>query len=300
MSNSLLQKRNLNLKQLILVLILGLFAFTSIMPLFLVLAVSFSSEASIGEYGYSFFPRELSWLGYRYLLVNGSAVLRSFMVSLSVTIGGTLLGVFLMAMYAYPLSRRDFYFRNFFTFYIFFTMLFSGGLVPTYLVITKLLGLQNTLLALIVPLAFSPFSVIILRTFFQSIPSSIIESCRIDGAREWTVFLRIILPMSAPGIATIGLFLAVGYWNDWFQALLYIRNETLLPLQAFLQRIQENLQFLSNYLNVSVEVVTALGQLPTETARMAIVVLTTLPILVSYPFFQRFFISGLTIGAIKG
>ncbi len=296
MNKSLLR----NPKQLSLTVVLGVIAFTSIMPLILVLSISLSSESAIGKFGYTFFPRELSFTGYRYLFINSLLMLRALAVTISVTAIGTLLGIFLMSMYAYPLSRSDFAFRNFFTFYIFFTMLFSGGLVPSYLVMTKILNLHNTLGALIIPLAFNPFYVIVLRTFFQGIPTSIIDSGRIDGAGEWTIYLRMILPMSVPGIATISLFLAVAYWNDWFQAMLYIRSDALLPVQALLQQIQRSLEFLTSAFNVNAGVVASLGELPTETVRMAIVILTTLPIMLTYPFFQRFFISGLTIGAVKG
>ncbi len=287
------------LYQAILSVVLGVIALTVVAPLLLILSISFSSEASIISNGYHFWPREFSIHAYEYIFENGSSILRAFGISVVVTVLGTLLAVFLMSLYSYALSRQDFAFRRFFTFYIFFTMLFSGGLVPGYLVMTKILHLQDTLLALILPLAFNAFFVIVLRTFLQNIPQEIIDSGRIDGAGEWTIFFHLILPIAIPGIATIGLFSAVTYWNDWFQALLYIRNPNLLPLQTFLSKIQQNIELLVQNPEIRFAQNAIMADLPRESSRMAIVVLTLVPILVSYPFFQRFFISGLTVGAIK-
>ncbi len=279
---------------------LGLLASCFVLPLFLVVSISLSSEASIAQNGFRFVPSELSWEAYSYIFSNSARIVRSFIVSSIVTVGGTLLAIFLMSLYAYALSRREFAFRRFFTFYIFFTMLFNGGLVPTYLVVTKLLNLQNNLFALIVPLAFNAFFTIILHTFFQTIPDSIIESGRIDGAKEWVVFFHLVLPLAIPGMATIALFVGVGYWNDWFQALLYIRDPLLLPLQSFLSSIQKDLEVLWRNPELTGVYSEIFRNVPAESSRMAIVIITTLPILVSYPFFQRFFISGLTVGSIKG
>ena len=178
-------------------------------------------------------------------------------------------------------------------------MLFNGGLVPTYLIVTKLLGLQDNLLALMVPIAFNAFFTIILRTFFQGIPESIIESGRMDGAKEWQIFLFLVLPLSIPGISTIALFVGLGYWNDWFQALLYIRDPFLLPLQSFLASIQKDIEILATNPYLSGVKSEILDNIPAKSSRMAIVIITILPILVTYPFFQRFFISGLTVGSIK-
>lgn len=286
-------------KQLLLELIMLCVALLYILPLVLIVSVSLSSESSISQSGYQFWPKEFSISAYRYLFENIQQILRSFMVSITVTTLGTLVSIFLMSLYAYAISRKDFAYRKIFSFYIFFTMLFNGGLVPTYLVMTKLLHLQDTIFSLIVPLAFNAFFVIVLRSFFQTIPISVIESGRMDGASEWRIFLSLVVPMAIPGIATIALFAGVGYWNDWFQALLYIRNPNLLPLQAFLAQIQQNIEFLARNSQIAAASSLVVRDLPQESARMAIVVLTTLPILLSYPFFQRYFISGLMVGSVK-
>ena len=288
-----------NSAQWFLTIFLGILAAFFILPLLLVVAISLSSESSIADYGFRFFPKELTLEAYGYIFTNSSRVVRAFMISVVVTVGGTLLSVVLMSLYAYALSRKEFLFRRFFTFYIFFTMLFSGGLVPSYLVVTKLLQLQDNIFALIVPTAFNVFLTIILRSFFQSIPESIIESGRMDGAKELRVFFSLVVPLAIPGIATVALFVGVAYWNDWFQALLYIRDPLLLPLQSFLSSIQKNIELLALNPNLTGLKSEILSSVPAESSRMAIVIITTLPILVSYPFFQKFFISGLTVGAIK-
>ena len=180
-------------------------------------------------------------------------------------------------------------------------MLFSGGMVASYLVVTRFLGLKNTIWALILPMCVSSFHIIILRTFFKtSVPDAIIESAKIDGASEWRLFLRIVLPISLPGIATIGLFLTLGYWNDWFNAMLYIDEPNLIPLQYLLIRLENSMEFLANNAtSLGANAIEATKSMPKDTAKMAIVVISTLPIIFAYPFFQRYFVNGLTIGAVK-
>lgn len=206
-----------------------------------------------------------------------------------------------MSMFAYAISRRSFAYRGFFTKLIVIPMLFSGGMVSTYLVITRFLGLKNNLLALILPLCVSSFNIIILRTFFKtSVPEAILESAKIDGASEWTTFLKIVIPISTPGIATIALFLMLGYWNDWFNAMLYIDETALMPLQYILIRIDTSMEFLaSNAASLGANAASIVANMPKETAKMGIVVISTLPIIVAYPFFQRYFVNGLTVGAVK-
>ena len=286
--------------QWVLSIMLGLLAVFFILPLVLVAAVSLSSEESIAENGFRFLPQALSFEAYNYIFTNSARILRAFGVSIIVTLGGSLMAVVLMSLYGYALSRPEFAFRRFFTFYIFFTMLFNGGLVPTYLVVTKLLRLQDSIMALMVPLAFNAFFTIILRSFFQNIPDSIVESGRMDGAGELRIFAVLVVPLAVPGIATVALFVGVGYWNDWFQALLYIRDPLLLPLQSFLSSIQKNIELLALNPNLTGLRSEILSNVPAESSRMAIVIITTLPILLTYPIFQRFFISGLTVGSVKG
>ena len=214
---------------------------------------------------------------------------------------GTLIGLLLTGTYAYALSRKTYAFRSFFTKVITVPMLFSGGMIANYLVMAKVLMLKNTIWALILPLCMNSFNVIVLRTFFKtSIPDSVVESAKIDGASEWKLVFRIVIPMAMPGLATIGLFLTLGYWNDWFNALMYIDNKDWIPLQFLLMQIQNSIDWLaSNKSMMGVDGIQAAANLPKETIKMAIVVISTLPIIFAYPFFQRYFVNGLTIGAVK-
>ena len=204
------------------------------------------------------------------------------------------------SLYAYTISRSNFPYRKFFTVFALITMLFTPGMVANYLVVTNLLNMQDTVLALILPLALGPFNILVMRTFFKkTIPDSIIESARIDGASEMKIFMKIVLPLAVPGIATISLFAALGYWNDWFNALLYIQKDELVPLQYLLMRIMNNLEYLSKNAGASAQLQGGLAALPSESARMAITVIATLPIVLTYPFFQKYFVGGLTIGGVK-
>ena len=235
---------------------------------------------------------------YSYNIKAGSDIIRSYVVTITITVVGTIIGVLLIGTYAYALSRKTYAYRKFFTIVITIPMMFGGGMVATYMIIARLLHLTNTLWALILPMAMNSFNIIVLRTFFNtSIPDAVVESAKIDGASEWRLFFQIVIPMSLPGFATIALFLTLGYWNDWFNALLYIEESSLKPLQSLLMSIESNMQFLKSEglkLGLSVQ------DMPEESLRMAIVVISTLPILVAYPFFQRYFVNGLTVGAVKG
>jgi putative aldouronate transport system permease protein len=283
-------------------LLLLLLAAVSIIPFLLVVSVSFTDEASIREYGYRFIPKVFSLKGYNYLYRQRVTMLHSLGMSVLVTAGGTVLGVLLTSSMGYGLSRLEFRLHKFFTWFVFIPMIFNGGMVSSYFVVTRFLGLRNSPWALILPLCVSSFYVIICRTFFRStIPDSLVESATIDGAGQFTVYFRIVLPLSLPVLATIGLFLSFAYWNDWFQAMLYIDKTELLTLQAYLNRILDNINFLaSNASAMGVSQSELLASLPREGARMAIAVIAVLPIACVYPFFQRYFISGLTVGAVKG
>ncbi|MHC1750664.1 MAG: carbohydrate ABC transporter permease [Cellulosilyticaceae bacterium] len=274
---------------------------TCVLPMILVFMISFSSEASIAQYGYSFLPKEFVLNAYKYLWEAKDSIFTAFKVSIIVTVGGTVIGLLLNTSIAYSLSRSNFRFRKFFTWVIFIPMLFSGGMISFYIVVANMLGLKDNLLALMLPMAVSSFYIIILRTFFQTtVPDSLIESAKIDGASQLRIFTTIVLPISLPAIATIGLFLTFAYWNDWYNAMLFIDSAKLVPLQGVLNRIQLNIEFInknSSLLGASASDIIA--RLPTESVRMAIVVLVVLPIACSYPFFQKYFISGLTIGAVK-
>lgn len=277
-------------------------ALICVIPLVFVGIISLSSSESIEKVGYSFFPPKWSIDAYSYLWRERISIGSAVFVSVFVTVVGTIAGLFLNAAMGYVLSRPTFKLKKFFTIFIFIPMLFNGGLVSSYLINTQVLKLTNTYLALILPIAVSSFYVIILRTFFQTtIPDSIIESAKIDGSSQMRIFFSIVLPISLPVLATIGLFLSFGYWNDWFSAMLYIQSnhQEMYPLQYVLISIEKNMEFLSRsaqYMSPD----RSTSSLPTESTRMAIVMLVVIPIALSYPFFQKYFISGLTIGAVKG
>ncbi|MCM3256475.1 MULTISPECIES: carbohydrate ABC transporter permease [Bacillales] len=281
-------------------LIAGIFSFLCVFPFLFVMIISFTDEGSLARNGYQIWPEKWSLEAYKYVFQTGDTLLRSYGVTIFVTVVGTLLSLFIISLYAYAISRKGFRYRNFFSFFAFFTMLFNGGLVPTYIVATQLLGLKDSIWALILPLALNAFYIMILRTFYStSVPDAIIESGKIDGASEFKIFYKLVLPLSLPGLATIGLFSTLGYWNDWFNALLYIDDPNLVPLQSMLMRIETSMQFiLQNSQNSSLSMA-ALQSMPQDTSRMAMVVLATGPIILAYPFFQRYFIQGLTIGAVK-
>jgi len=276
-------------------------AFITLMPAVFVLILSFSSEASINAIGYSFTPLEWSYKTYAYLWRERAYIGISFINSLFITVGGTALGLVLCSTMGYSLSRPSFIFRKFLSYFIFIPMLFSGGLVSSYVINTQVYMMGNTFAALILPIACSTFYIIIMRTFFQTtVPDSIIESAKMDGARQLRIFGQIVLPISLPAIATIGLFFTFAYWNDWFLARLYLdsNRQDLYPLQYVLISIERNIEFMTR--NAQFMTAGSTSDLPGETIRMAIVMVVVLPIACSYPFFQRYFISGLTIGAVKG
>lgn len=281
--------------------ILTILSLLSVIPFIFVIIISFTDEQALTMNGYRFIPEKWSLYAYQYIINAGENILRSYGVTILVTVTGTVIGLLLTGTYAYALSRKTYAFRSFFTKVITVPMLFSGGMIANYLVMTKVLMLKNTIWALILPLCMNSFNVIVLRTFFKtSIPDSVVESAKIDGASEWKLFFRIVIPMAMPGLATIGLFLTLGYWNDWFNALMYIDNKDWIPLQFLLMQIQNSIDWLaSNKSMMGVDGIQAAANLPKETIKMAIVVISTLPIIFAYPFFQRYFVNGLTIGAVK-
>ena len=283
-------------------LILVLFSLCCILPFVFVIIISFSSEASIKTIGYSFFPAEWSLEAYRQVFKLGDQLFLSYFNSFLITVVGTVLSVAMCVLYAYPLFRRDYRLRGFFTFFSFFTMIFGGGLIPTYIVCKNLLGLSNNYAALIVPLLVSPFNIIIMRTFFQSsVPFDLIEAATIDGSGEYSTLAHVVLPIVKPGIATVALLTALAYWNEWFLCLLYVTDRKLYPLQYLLMEMQRNAEFISRNSSVmGAASAEALRNLPNQTMRMAVVVFIVVPIACAYPFFQRYVVAGLTIGSVKG
>jgi putative aldouronate transport system permease protein len=283
-------------------IVIGFFCLLCIVPFIFVAIISFSSENSIREIGFSFMPVEWASEAYRYILDLGDQLWRSYFNSFFITILGTLLSVLICILYSYALFRKDFKYRKFFTFFCFFTMLFGGGLAPTYMVCKNMLGLSDNYAALIVPMLVNPFNIIIMRTFFQSsVPTELIEAAAIDGSGEYNTLFRIIVPISKPGIATIALLNALAYWNEWFIAMLYVRDAKYIPLQYLLMKMQNQVDFLvRNSSMIGAEATKIMNELPQESLRMALVVLIVVPIACAYPFFQRYIISGLTIGSVKG
>lgn len=282
-------------------IIMTILALVSVIPFIFVIIISLTDEQALTMNGYRFIPEKWSLYAYEYIVNAGESILKSYGVTILVTVLGTLIGLFLISTYAYALSRKTYAYRSFFTKVITIPMLFSGGMIANYLIVTKVLMLKDTIWALILPLCMNSFNVIVLRTFFKtSIPDSVVESAKIDGASEWRLFFKIVLPMALPGLATIGLFLTLTYWNDWFNAMMYIDNQNLIPLQYLLIKIESSIDFLANNKSMlGVDGITAAANLPKETIKMAIVVISTLPIIFAYPFFQRYFVNGLTIGAVK-
>lgn len=284
-------------------LLLGLFALLCIVPFIFVLIISFSSEESIRQVGYSFAPVQWSLESYQYVFKLGDQLWRSYFNSFYITILGTILSVIICVMFSYPLFRRDFKYRNFFNFMSFFTMIFGGGLVPTFVICKTVLGLSDNYAALIVPILFNPFNVIVMRTFFQtSVPMELIEAATIDGSGEYNTLLRIVVPIVKPGIATVALLNALAFWNEWFLSLLYIsKNNAIMPLQYLLMKMQRNADFLAkNSHMLGAEAVNVAQNLPSQTLKMALVVFIVVPIACAYPFFQRYVVAGLTIGSVKG
>lgn len=272
-----------------------------LLPVLLVILVSFTHNESLLSKGYSFFPEKWSFIAYESLFKDYGTLVRAYAVSIGLTVLGTLVGVFLMALYAYPLSRQDYPYRTFFTFILFFTMLFSGGIVSKYIVFTQGFGLLDSYMALILPLLIVPFNVIIMRTFFQTtIHPALIESARIDGAGELRIFVQVVLPLSLPVMATMALFSTILYWNDWFNALLFIRDETMYPVQFLMIRVLNDIQYLRENVQLAAQNPELMRNLPNESLQMAMAVVGMGPILLVYPFFQKYFVKGLTIGAVKG
>ena len=281
-------------------LILLIMALSCILPLVLLFVASISSEASIAREGYAFFPKQFSTDAYEYLWQKRDIIGTTYMRTIVVTAVGTVVSLFITTALAYPLSRKDYPYRKFTIAIVVFSILFNGGLVPTYLVYTNIFKIKNTIWALLVPgLLMNGFNVLISRTYFKNnVPSAIIESARIDGAGEFSIFFRIVIPVSVPIMATIGLLAGISYWNDWSNGFIYITQTAKLGIQSYLARILMDLQFLTSS-NMSGSLGAVAADLPTTTVRMAIAVIGVLPVLIVYPFFQKYFVRGITIGSVK-
>ncbi|SHO45367.1 carbohydrate ABC transporter permease [Anaerocolumna xylanovorans] len=279
-----------------------LFVVTLIMvlPLVMLFMSSISSERTLLLNGYSFIPKEFSLDAYRYILSNKETIFRAYGMTILVTVIGTGINMFLSASTGYVLSVKKLPFRNVISFYVFFTMIFSGGLVPTYLMWTTIFHIKNTILALIVPnFLLSAMNVILIRTYYStSIPEEIYESAKIDGASYYKLFTSMVLPMGKPILVTVGLFTGLTYWNDWTNGLYYVNESKLYTVQILLNKMIQDLQALQT--NASTASSSAAMQIPTVSVRMAIAFVALFPILVLYPFLQKYFTEGVTLGAVKG
>lgn len=273
-----------------------------VLPFLLLFLSSVTDESTLILNGYSFFPKKFSFDAYKYIFRSGASLVRALGVSVLITVVGTAGSLLITPLLAYPLSRPEFKYRGIITFMIFFTMLFNGGMVSSYIMWTRYLNVKNSIWALLFPnLLMNAFNVILVKNFFVAdIPNELIESARIDGAGEFKIYFSIVLPLAKAIMATIGLFTAIGYWNDWTNGLYYITKRTdLFSLQNYLNRILQDIQYLSSSANKAAAHTTSMA-MPTTSVRMALAVVGVIPIMALYPFFQKYFVKGITIGAVKG
>ena len=278
--------------------VVAIFAICCVLPFWMVVASSFSSEAAIRRTGFTLWPEEVSLYSYELLFRSPDQMIGAYAVTVGLAVVGTLIGLFIIAMTGYALQRKDFPFRNGIMFYIYFTSLFSAGLVPFYLLIKQTLGLADTYWAILLPLLMNPWLIVLMKNFVKAIPHEITESGKIDGAGDFRIFYELILPSLKPALATIGLFLALGYWNEWYYSSLFLSTKVeYRPLQFHLYNVINKVASLKNSIagsNVVIE------DLPGETLKMATACVATGPIILLYPFVQKYFVAGLTVGSVKG
>lgn len=275
-----------------------LFTIFCALPFILIISASFSSEAVIMREGFGLLPREFSTAAYEFIFRYPRAIAGSYVVTILMTVFGTLIGLFVIAMTGFALQRRDFAYRNYVSFFIYFTTLFSAGLAPTFLWVTQVLGLRGTYWAVFLQLLLTPWLIILMKNFCRSVPWEIVESGKLDGAGDFRIFLQLVLPMLKPALATIGLFLALGYWNEWYLSSLYLGSAVeFKPLQYYLYNVVNTANALKNSVAGANVPIT---QLPSNTLKMATAVIATGPVILVYPFVQKYFVTGLTVGAVKG
>lgn len=280
-----------------------IFSFMCLFPLWAVISISFSNERYISYNGYTLIPPDLSLDAYKWVFQNsGILLIRAYVITIFVTVFGTILSLFTMSLMAFAISRNDFAWKRQLSFFAYFTLLFNGGLVPTYMVIARLLNLKDTIWVLILPYVMNAWNLLLMRTFFKNIPAELFESAEIDGASDCKIYSSIVLPLGRPAFAAIGILVALKYWNDWWLPLLYINNVRLTNLQFMLYRIMANLQAITELAQLGIHAYSTIdySQIPGETMRMAMCVIVAGPMLIIFPFFQKHFARGLTAGSIKG
>ena len=281
-------------------LVMTLLSVIMVFPFLLLIAASFTDNEAVLRYGYSLIPRKFSLMAYQYIWTERVQIFRAYFVTIAVTVLGTAAGVMISLLYGYALSKKDFPGRNFFAFYLFFTMLFNGGLIPTYIWYTRYLHIKNTIWALVVPgLLMGAYNVIMIRTYYQnSVPGELAEAARIDGAGEFKAFFKIYMPLSKPIVATMAMFIGLAYWNDWTNGLYYITDNKLFSIQQLLNNILRTIEYLSkNPYSSSLALTT---KMPEETVRMAIAVVGMIPVFLLFPMLQKYFVKGITVGSVKG
>lgn len=294
-------KGNLSVK-IVTHVILMVMSLLAIVPFLLLIVSSFTLQDEILVKGYSLFPQQFSLEAYQYLWRQRDQIFNAYGITVIVTLIGTVVNVLLTTLLAYPLSRPDLPGRKVMTFLVFFTMLFNGGLVPTYLIYTTYFSIKNTLAALLVPsLLMSSWYVLLCKSYFvNSIPSAVLESARIDGANDFVIYHKIILPLGKPIIATVTLFAGIAYWNDWYNGMIYLTDHKLFSIQNLFYRMLSDIQYMSNIAQMGGQVDDLATQIPSTTVRMAIAVIGFLPIVIIYPFVQKNFVKGIAVGAVKG
>ncbi|MBP3361533.1 MAG: carbohydrate ABC transporter permease [Clostridia bacterium] len=280
-----------------------IFTLSFVVPFLFVISISFSNEELMNSYGYKLIPMQVDFTAYKYVFNNMQQIIDSYKVTAFTSILGTFAGLLIMSMVAYPIAMNSFRYKKPITFFIFFTMIFGGGLIPSYILITQYLGLKDSVWVYIFPSLANAWNIMVLKTFFKGIPISCIESSRIDGASEFRIFLQIILPLSKPALASIGLLTLLSRWNDWYTCLIYIESKNLFSLQFLLQKILMDAEFVNNMsrnLPGGMIDLQNLVKIPTESMRFAMCIIAAGPMLVIFPFFQKYFTRGLTIGSVKG
>lgn len=290
-------KKRIKVSQVALYGILTLISVLWIIPVLFIFSLSVTPETSLSEVGYRLIPKEITFDAYAYIIKNPAQILNSYKISIIVTVIGTVAGLMFTTGIAYAMSRKDFKLGKHITRFVMFAMLFHGGLIPTYIVVTQVLHLGNTLWVLILTMLVSPWNIFLMKSFLSSIPTELLEASFIDGATEYQTYFKVVLPLAKPGLATVGLLILFAYWNDWYQAMLYIDNMDLVPLQLLLYKIISNIQFV---LQNSFYLASEGGSFPTIAARMATCVIAIAPMLLAFPFFQKYLAKGLTLGSVKG
>lgn len=280
---------------------LGLIALICLVPFIMIVSGSLSSEEAIIKNGFSILPQDFSLEAYKTVFKDPFVVVRAYATTIGLTVIGTVVGLLLQSMTAYVLSRKDFEWRRIFSLFFYFTTLFSGGLVPYYILITQKLNLRDSYLALLLPMIFSVYNLLIMKSYIMGIPDSLIEAAKIDGCGEFRTLFKVVFPLIKPALATVGLFIALAYWNDWYNAMLYIKSPDKYPLQYFLYQQINNIEAYKKLLNtVGASSIASAVTLPTQTLKMALTIVVTGPIVLAYPIVQKYFVQGITIGSVKG